>query len=60
MIFMAKKSVLQGAVPDEVKHTVLREAVIRYQNELMGDEERSLLEDRIKWLRQQLGLVGTM
>ena len=57
---MAKKSVLQGAVPDEVKRTVLREAVIRYRNELMGDEERALLEDRIKRLRQQLGLVGTM
>ena len=57
---MAKKSVLHGAVPDEVKRTVLREAVIRYRNELMGDEERALLEDRIKRLRQQLALVGTM
>ncbi len=53
---MAKKSVLQDAVPNEVKRTVLREAEERYLRELMDDEERMLLLDRIKRLRRQLRL----
>src|SRR3712207_8307882 len=41
---------------DEARRTVLREAVERYRNELMDDEERQLLLDRIKRIRRQLRL----
>jgi hypothetical protein len=54
---MAETRILRGAlrdeVSDEVKRTVLREAQARYRNELVGDEERQLLLDRIKRLRRQ-------
>ena len=49
---MAEHRILRGAVRDEVKRTILREAEARYRNELMDDEERQLLLDRIKRLRQ--------
>ena len=49
---MAKSSVLQGAVPNEVLRTILREATQRFNHELMDDEERQLLLDRIKSLRR--------
>jgi len=54
---MAKKSVLKTALTDEVKRTILRESLDRYRNEIMADEERMLLLDRIKRLRRQLRLV---
>jgi len=54
---MAKRRILQDAVSDETRRTVLREAEDRYRNELMGDEERMLLWDRILRLRRQLKLV---
>jgi len=57
---MDKHSVLKTALPDEVKRMVLCEALIRYRNELMDDQERALLEDRIQRLRRQLGLVGVL
>jgi hypothetical protein len=50
---MARHRILRGAVRDEVKRTVLREAEARYRNELMDDEERQLLLGRIKQLRRQ-------
>jgi hypothetical protein len=53
---MARRSVLQDAVPNEVLRMILREALDRYRNELLADEERMLLLDRIKRLRRQLGL----
>lgn len=34
----------------------LKEAVVRFDNELMDDEERMLLLDRIKRLRRRLSL----
>jgi hypothetical protein len=34
--------------------TILREAEARYRSELMDDEERQLLLDRIKRLRRRL------
>ncbi len=37
---------------DEVKRTTLRQAETRYRNELMDDEERQLLLDRIRRLRK--------
>jgi hypothetical protein len=51
---MAVKSVLQDAVPNEVLRTILREAVDRFNHELLDDEERMLLLDRIKRLRRQV------
>ena len=54
---MAKKSVLKTALTDEVKRTILRESLDRYRNEIMADEERMLLLDRIRRIRRQLRLV---
>jgi hypothetical protein len=51
---MARHRILRQAVCDEVKRTVLREAEHRYRNQLLGDEERQLLLDRIKRLRRTL------
>jgi hypothetical protein len=49
---MARHRILRGALRDEVRRTILREAEHRYRHELLGDEERMLLLDRIKRLRQ--------
>ena len=54
---MAKKSLLQDAVSDETRRTILRESLARYRNELLDDEERQLLLARIKRLRRQLRLA---
>ena len=54
---MAKEMILQNAVSNEVRRTVLREAEDRYHNELMNDEERQLLLERIKRLRRTLGVL---
>jgi predicted Fe-S protein YdhL (DUF1289 family) len=51
---MARKSVLQDAVPNEVLRTILREATERFNHELLDDEERQLLLDRIRRLRRRL------
>ena len=51
---MAETRILREAVRDEARRTVLREAVARFNNELMSDEERQLLLDRIKRLRRTL------
>lgn len=53
---MATTSVLKNALPDEVKRTILRESEARYRHELLPDEERMLLLDRIRRLRRQLKL----
>jgi hypothetical protein len=55
---MARRSVLQDAVPNEVLRTILREATHRLNHELMDDEERQLLLDRIQRLRRKLGIVS--
>ena len=39
---------------DERLRTILHEAVNRFNNELLDDEERQLLLDRIKGLRRRL------
>jgi hypothetical protein len=54
---MAKKILLENALSDEARRTVLREAEDRYLKELMDDEERQLLLDRIKRLRRPLRLA---
>ncbi len=49
---MAETRILRQGLRDEVKRTVLREAEHRYRNELLDDEERLLLLERIKRLRR--------
>jgi hypothetical protein len=56
---MASQRIQKNALTDEVKRTILRESVIRYRNEIASDEERMMLQDRIKRLRRQLRLVTT-
>jgi hypothetical protein len=51
---MAKRSLLESAVSIETKRTVLREATTRFNNEILDDEERQLLLERIRRLRQKL------
>lgn len=41
---------------EEMRRTILREAVERYRRELLPDEERMLLLDRIRRLKKSLGL----
>ena len=53
---MAETRILRQAVRDETRRTILREAEARYRNELMGDEERMLLWDRVLKLRRELEL----
>ena len=53
---MDETRILQNAVPDELLRTILREALNRFNHELLDDEERQLLLDRIRRLRRQLGL----
>jgi hypothetical protein len=51
---MARHRILRQGLRDEARRTILREAEHRYRNELMDDEERQLLLDRIKRLRSTL------
>jgi len=54
---MDDRRILRRALSNETRHTILRESLDRYRNEIMADEERMLLLDRIKRLRRQLRLV---
>ena len=56
---MAKDRILQDAASNEVWRIVLREAEDRYRNELMSNEERQLLLNRIKRLQRELKLAST-
>ncbi len=51
---VSKTRILRQSLRDEVKRTILREATQRFNHELMDDEERMLLLDRIKRLRRGL------
>ena len=51
---MAEDRILRRDLRDEARRTILREAEHRYHNELMDDEERMLLLDRIRRLRKAL------
>ncbi len=53
---MARHRILRQGRRDEIRRMALREAVERFNHELMDDEERLRLFDRIKRLRAQLGL----
>ena len=55
---MAKERILQNAVSDEVRRTVLRESLDRYRNELLDDEERLVLHDRIIALKKKLASLA--
>ena len=46
--------ILRQGLRDETRRTILREAEARYRNELLEDEERQLLLDRIRRLRKAL------
>ena len=50
---MDTKRILDRGLRDETRRTILREAELRYRNELRSDEERMLLLDRIKRLRRE-------
>jgi len=54
---MAKERILQNAVSNEVRRTVVREFLNRYRNELLPDEERMILQNRIVRLKRQLKLA---
>jgi len=51
---MAEHRILRQSLRDEVRRTVLREAVDRFNHELMDDEERQLLLDRVLKIRREL------
>ena len=46
-----------SVAPQRVLREALKEAVDRFNNELMHDEERQLLLERIRRIRRQLGLA---
>jgi hypothetical protein len=51
---MARHRILRGAVRDEVRRTILREAETRYRHELLSEEERLELRERILKLKKEL------
>ena len=53
LVSMTNVSVLR----DEVLRTILREATHRFNHELLDDEERLMLLDRIKRIRRQLRMA---
>jgi hypothetical protein len=54
---MDGKRILKNAGRDEVRCTIFRESLARYRNELMDDEERQLLRDRVLKLKRELRLA---
>ena len=51
---MAEHRILRQSLRDEARRTILREATQRFNHELLEDEERQLLLDRIRRLRKAL------
>ncbi len=51
---MTMKSVPKDERKRTAKELALREAIERYEHEMMGDEERLLVLERIKRLRKTL------
>jgi len=49
---MAAHMILRQGLGDEVRRTVLREAAQRFNHELLDEEERLVILDRIRGLRQ--------
>ena len=54
---MDSRRIQRRALSDEVRRTILRESLNRYRNELLPDEERMHLQDRIGRLRRELRLA---
>ena len=52
---MAQHSIVDRAVCDETKRKIVREAEDRYRQELLNEEERMLVLDRVLKLRRELG-----
>jgi hypothetical protein len=44
---MAKHSILERGLRDQTRRTILREAEARCRHELLDDEERQVLRDRV-------------
>ena len=55
---MDNRRILRPGLSDEARRTILRESLARYRNELLDDEERMLLLDRIRRLRRTLGVLA--
>ncbi len=53
---VSKERILRKGLSDEVKRTILREGLDRYRHELLDDEERQILHDRVLKLSRELGL----
>ena len=51
---VSKTRILRQETKREISRTILREAEARYLHELLEDEERMLLLDRIRRLRKAL------
>jgi hypothetical protein len=54
---VSKESLLRRGLCDEIKRAVLKEAEQRYLNELLDDEERQVVRDRVLKLRRELGFA---
>ena len=54
---MSTTRILKNTLTDEVKRTILRDSLNRFNHELMDDEERQLLRDRVLRLKRQLKLA---
>ena len=54
---MSNTRILENALTDEARRAILCEAETRYRNELLPDEERMLIWDRILRLRRRLKLA---
>jgi len=55
---MAKERILRRGLRDEVKRTVHREAEARYRHELLSEEERLELRERIFNLKKELAATA--
>ena len=53
---MIKETLPDRHLDDEAKRTILREAIERFNHELLDDEERLQLQDRIARLGRSLRL----
>jgi len=53
---MDSATIQRNAVKNELKRTVLREAIHRLHSQLIDDDERKILQQRIRRLNLALGL----
>jgi hypothetical protein len=55
-VSMSTHRILREGLKDEVRRKVVKEAEERYRHQLMPDEERQVVRDRVLRLRRELGL----